>query len=254
MKIVSWNVNGIRACLEKGFLDFVKRENPDIICLQEIKAHPEQVDIGLVDYEHHFWNSAERKGYSGVAIFSKLKPMSVKYGFGVLDKEGRVITLEFDEYFLVTAYVPNSKHDLSRLELREKEWGPKFLEFIKELGKPVILCGDLNVAHKEIDLKNPKNNMTTEKKPGNPGFTDQERRGFDCLVSAGYIDSFRYFHPEEVKYSWWGYKFNLRARNIGWRIDYFCVDEELKDKMEKAEILTEVMGSDHCPVVLEMDL
>ena len=253
MKLLSWNVNGIRACLQKGFLESMNKENPDIVCLQETKAHPEQVDIGLTNYEHHYWNSAERKGYSGVAVFSKIKPLSVDYGFGVLDEEGRVITLEFEDFFLVNVYVPNSKPELERLELRYNEWDKKFLEYIKSLNKPVIFCGDLNVAHEEIDLKNPKANKTTATKPGSAGFTDKERERFSDYLKAGYVDSFRYFYPEKEKYSWWSYRFKARDKNVGWRIDYFMVDEKLKEKMKSAEILDQVMGSDHCPVSLEIE-
>lgn len=252
MKLLSWNVNGIRACLNKGFLDSIKKHEPDIICLQEIKAHKEQVDLQLKEYEHHFWNSAERKGYSGVAVFSKIKPLSVQYGFGVLDEEGRVITLEFDDHYLVTVYTPNSKRGLERLDFRYKEWDQKFLNYVKKLSKPVIFCGDLNVAHTEMDLKNPQTNKTTKTKPGNTGFTDKERKGFDNILDAGFIDSFRYLNPKEIKYSWWAYMFKSRERNVGWRIDYFCVNDSLKDKMISADILTEVMGSDHAPVVLEI--
>lgn len=254
MKLLSWNVNGIRACLSKGFLDAVGKYNPDIICLQETKAHPSQVDIQLTEYSHHYWNSAERKGYSGVAVFSKIKPLSVDYGIGLLDEEGRVITLEFEDYYLVNVYTPNSKPDLARVDFRHNEWDRKFLEHVKGLDKPVIFCGDLNVAHTEMDLKNPGSNKTTDTKPGNAGFTDKERRGFDNILDAGFIDSFRHFNPEQEKYSWWSYRFNARANNAGWRIDYFCVNEALKEKMKSADILTDVLGSDHCPVVLELDL
>ena len=254
MKLLSWNVNGIRACLSHGFLKSIGEHDPDIICLQETKAHPDQVDIQLLDYEHHFWNSAKRKGYSGTAVFSKIKPLSVKYGIGLLDEEGRVITLEFKKFFLITVYTPNSKRDLSRVDFRHDEWDKQFLEYAKNLSKPVIFCGDLNVAHKELDLKNFASNKTTKTKPGNPGFTDKERKSFDNILDAGYIDSFRHFNPDEKKYSWWSYMFNSRANNTGWRIDYFCVNESLKNKMISAEILTEVMGSDHCPVVLDLDL
>lgn len=254
MKLLSWNVNGIRACLNKGFLESMKEHNPDIICLQETKAHPDQVDIQLEKYPYHYWNSAERKGYSGVAAFSKIKPLTVTYGIGVLDEEGRVITLEFDNYYLVTVYTPNSKGDLSRLDLRHKEWDQKFLEHVKNLPKPVIFCGDLNVAHTEIDLKNPQANKTTKTKPGSCGFTDKEREGFDNILDAGFIDSFRHLNPKEEKYSWWSYMFKARERNAGWRIDYFCVNESLKHKMKYADILTNVHGSDHCPVILEIEL
>lgn len=253
MKLLSWNVNGIRSCLNKGFLESIKKHNPDIICLQETKAHPEQVDIQLKEYEHHFWNSAQRKGYSGVAVFSKIKPLSVQYGFGLLNEEGRVITLEFKEYYLVNVYTPNSKRGLERLDFRHKEWDQQFLNYVKNLPKPVIFCGDLNVAHTEMDLKNPHTNKTTKTKPGNAGFTDQERKGFDNILDAGFIDSFRHLNPKEIKYSWWSYMFQSRKKNTGWRIDYFCVNNALKDKIKSADILTEVMGSDHAPIVLELE-
>lgn len=253
MKIVSWNVNGIRACLGKGFLDFVKRENPDVICVQETKAHPEQVEMDLENYEHHFWNSAERKGYSGVAVFSKVKPISVKYGMGLLDEEGRVITLEFDDYFLVTVYTPNSKPDLARVDFRYNEWDKHFLEHVKSLDKPVIFCGDLNVAHEEIDLKNPQSNKTTATRPGNAGFTDKEREGFSNFLDAGYVDTFRHLYPDKVKYSWWSYRFSARAKGIGWRIDYLLVDLKLINRVKDSRILDEVTGSDHCPVELVLD-
>lgn len=253
MKLLSWNVNGIRACLKKGFTESISKYDPDIICLQEIKAHPEQVDIDLSKYEHHYWNPAEKKGYSGTAIFSKHKPLSVKYGIGnEADIEGRVITLEFEDYFLVTVYTPNSKRGLERLNFRYNSWDKDFLKFIKELPKPTIFCGDLNVAHTEIDLKNYASNKTTKTKPGNAGFTDKERERFNDILDAGYIDSFRYFNPEERKYSWWSYMFQARQNNAGWRIDYFCVDKKLKKRMKSADILTEVMGSDHCPIILEL--
>ncbi len=252
MKIISWNVNGIRACIKKGFLKFVKKEDPDILCLQEVKAHPEQVDMNLSSYEHHYWNSAERKGYSGVAIFSKTKPLAIKNGIGLLDEEGRVITLEFEDFYLVNVYVPNSKRGLERLDFRYKEWEPKFLKYLKSLKKPVVVCGDLNVAHEEIDIARPKNNKTTATRPGNPGFTDKERKRFSDLISAGFIDTFRYLHPEKIKYSWWSYMANSRAKNIGWRIDYFLASKSLSKKIKKADILDEVMGSDHCPVLLEI--
>lgn len=245
MKLISWNVNGIRAVLKKGFLDFVKQENPDIICVQETKAHPEQVDLVLEDYSHHFWNSAEKKGYSGVAVFSKKEPLSVSYGVGIEehDDEGRILTLEFEDFFLVTVYTPNSKRELLRLEYRQK-WDSDFLKFTKSLEemKPVIICGDLNVAHKEIDLANPKNNRQ------NAGFTDEERTGFDNLVEAGFIDTFREFNQEPGNYSWWAYMFNARANNIGWRIDYFLISSTMRPLLKDAFILPTVMGSDHCPV------
>jgi exodeoxyribonuclease III len=249
MKIVSWNVNGIRAVMKKGFLDFVEKENPDILCLQEIKAHPEQVDIELKDYPYHYWNSAERKGYSGTAIFSKKEPISVSKGIGhELDNEGRVITLEFDYFYLVTVYTPNAKDDLSRIPLRYKEWDPMFLKHCKKLEKkkPVIFCGDLNVAHEPIDLKNDKANK------GKKGFTLEEREGFSNFVNAGFIDTFRNLYPEKEKYSWWSYMGGARSRNVGWRIDYFLISESLKNELKDSFILNEVLGSDHCPVMLEL--
>ncbi len=251
IKMISWNVNGIRAVQKKGFDDFIKQENPDIICIQETKAHPDQVNIGLDDYKYKYWNSAQKKGYSGTAIFSKIKPIEVEYGLNIEkhDNEGRVITLYFNNYNLVTVYTPNSKRDLSRLSYREKEWDIDFLKFIKNLenDNPVIFCGDLNVAHKEIDLKNPKTNKR------NAGFTDEERRGFDNYINAGFIDTFREFNTEEGHYTWWSYMFNSRAKNVGWRIDYFCVSSILKEKIKNAYILPETMGSDHAPVVMEIE-
>tara|TARA_B100001750_G_scaffold189639_1_gene159579 strand:+ start:642 stop:1412 length:771 start_codon:yes stop_codon:yes gene_type:complete len=250
IKIISWNVNGIRAAQKKGFDDFIKQENPDIICLQETKAHPDQVNIGLDDYKYKYWNSAQKKGYSGTAIFSKIKPIDVEYNLNIdkHDNEGRVITLYFNNYNLVTVYTPNSKRDLSRLDYRQQEWDIDFLKFVKKLenDNPVIFCGDLNVAHKEIDLKNPKTNKR------NAGFTDEERGGFDNYINAGFIDTFREFNNEEGHYTWWSYMFNARARNIGWRIDYFCVSKILNQKIKNSYILPEVMGSDHAPVVLEI--
>ena len=233
-------------------MEFLKTESPDIICLQEIKAHPEQVDIDLSNYENRYWNPAERKGYSGTAIFSKIKPISVKYGIGLLDEEGRVITLEFKDFYLVTVYTPNSKRELERLDFRYNKWDKAFLKYVKKLSKPVVFCGDLNVAHKEIDLKNPDSNKTTKTRPGNAGFTDKEREGFDNILKAGYIDTFRSLHPDAEKYSWWSYMFKARERNIGWRLDYFLVDGKLKKRVKKAEILTDILGSDHCPVLLEI--
>ena len=251
IKIISWNVNGIRAAQKKGFNEFVKKENPDIICIQETKAHPEQVNIGLDDYKYKYWNSAQKRGYSGTAIFSKIKPIEVEYGLNIEkhDNEGRVITLYFNNYNLVTVYTPNSKRDLSRLNYRQKEWDIDFSKFIKNLenDNPVVFCGDLNVAHKEIDLKNPKTNKR------NAGFTDEERRGFDNYINAGFIDTFREFNTEEGHYTWWSYMFNSRAKNVGWRIDYFCTSNILKNKIKNSYILPEVMGSDHAPVVLEIE-
>ena len=250
MKFISWNVNGIRAVLKKGFLDFLEEQNPDIICLQETKAHKEQVDISLDQYPFDYWNSAVKKGYSGTAIFSKKEPINVDYDMGieVHDQEGRVIAAEFDNYYLVTVYTPNSKRELLRLDYRQ-EWDADFLKFVKKLEekKPVIFCGDLNVAHKEIDLKNPKTNRR------NPGFTDEERASFDNIVEAGFIDTFREFTHEEGHYTWWSYMFQARKKNIGWRIDYFCISESLRSQLKDAYILKDVLGSDHDPVVMELN-
>ncbi len=246
-KIISWNVNGIRAVLKKGFLDFLSSENPDIICIQETKAHPDQVDhiIDELGYHHEYWNSAEKKGYSGTAVFSKIKPLQVNYGIGIEehDKEGRIISLEFDFFFLVNVYTPNSQRGLTRLKYRQK-WDVDFLKHIKKLEKkkPVVVCGDLNVAHKEIDLKNPSSNRK------NAGFTDEERLGFTNYVNSGFIDAFREFNQEPSNYTWWSYMFNARANNVGWRIDYFIISKIFRKHLEKAFILSKVMGSDHCPV------
>tara|TARA_Y100001935_G_C17275044_1_gene494183 strand:- start:22 stop:780 length:759 start_codon:yes stop_codon:yes gene_type:complete len=251
MKIISWNVNGIRAVIKKGFYDFIDEYKPDILCLQETKAHPEQVDIKLNQYPYQFWNSAEKKGYSGTAIFSKKEPLSVKNNIGIdkHDNEGRVIAVEFEEYFLVTVYTPNSKRELVRLEYRAQEWDIDFLKYLKKLEeeKPVIFCGDLNVAHKEIDLKNPKTNKK------NAGFTDEERSGFDNYIKSGFIDTFREFEKGEGHYTWWSYMFNSRAKNVGWRIDYFCISQILRSKLAKSYILKDVMGSDHAPVAIEIN-
>tara|TARA_Y100000768_G_scaffold387415_1_gene378621 strand:- start:673 stop:1431 length:759 start_codon:yes stop_codon:yes gene_type:complete len=250
MKFISWNVNGIRAVLKKGFMDFLDEYEPDIICLQETKAHKEQVSINLNDYPFDYWNSAEKKGYSGTAIFSKKEPINIIYDIGIEqhDQEGRVITLEFKEYYLVTVYTPNSKRELLRLEYRQK-WDADFLKFVKELEnkKPVIFCGDLNVAHKEIDLKNPKTNRR------NPGFTNEERSSFDNIINAGFIDTFREFNTEGGHYTWWSYMFQARKKDIGWRIDYFCISESLKSNLKDAYILKDILGSDHAPVVLEIN-
>ena len=249
MKIISWNVNGIRAVIKKGFYDFMKKENPDIICLQETKAHKDQVDLKLPNYPYQYWNSAVKKGYSGTAIFSKIEPISCKNDIGIKehDSEGRVITLEFDSYYLITVYTPNSKRELLRLKYRI-EWDIDFLNYLKELekSKPVIFCGDLNVAHTEIDLKNPKTNHS------NPGFTDEERQGFTNMIKTGFIDTFREFTKEGGHYTWWSYMFQARMRNIGWRIDYFCTSKKLKNFLKTSTILKNVMGSDHCPVMLEI--
>ena len=249
MKLISWNVNGIRAVIKKGFYDFVDTYKPDILCIQETKAHPEQVDLKLLDYPYQYWNSAEKKGYSGTAIFSKIEPLAIKYGLGIKkhDLEGRVITAEFNDYFLVTVYTPNSKRELLRLKYRQKEWDVDFLKYLKELenNKPVVFCGDLNVAHKEIDLKNPKTNHR------NAGFTDEERMGFDNYINAGFIDTFREFEKGEGYYTWWSYMFQARSRNVGWRIDYFCISKVLRSILKNAYILKDVMGSDHAPIVME---
>lgn len=249
MKFVSWNVNGIRACVQKGFLDFFKEVDADVFCIQESKMQAGQLDLELDGY-HQYWNYAEKKGYSGTAIFTKREPVSVQYGIGVEehDKEGRVITLEFDDFYFITVYTPNSQTELARLSYR-MQWETDFLAYLKKLEetKPVIFCGDLNVAHQEIDLKNPKTNRK------NAGFTDEERQKFTELLDAGFIDTFRYFYPKvENIYSWWSYRFSARAKNAGWRIDYFVVSECLKDRLADAQIMTEIMGSDHCPVVLEL--
>ncbi|MDO8571937.1 MAG: exodeoxyribonuclease III [bacterium] len=244
MKLISWNVNGIRAVLGKGFHEFLSEHDPDILCIQETKAHPDQVNLELDGY-HHFWNSAVKKGYSGTAIFSKIKPLQVTYGVGKEehDNEGRVIVAEFPDYFLVTVYTPNAKRELLRLPYRT-QWDRDFLVFIKNLEqkKPVIVCGDLNVAHTEIDLARPADNRR------NPGFTDEEREGFSNIVMAGFIDTFREFNTDEGHYSWWSYMQDARAKNIGWRIDYFCISQNLRPYLEHAFILPDVMGSDHCPV------
>ena len=257
IRFISWNVNGIRAAIRKGFENFVNDSKPDILCLQETKAHPEQVDIDLPFYPYQYWNSAERKGYSGTAVFSRIKPIKVVFGLdnSKHDTEGRVITLEFQSYYLITVYTPNSKRELSRLLYRYKEWDPDFLEFVCSLEKikPVVFCGDLNVAHKEIDLANPKNNKTTKSSLGNAGFTDQEREGFDNIISQGFIDTFREFHSDTGHYSWWSYRANVRERNIGWRIDYFCLSSKLRPLLKNAAILPEVMGSDHAPVLMELN-
>ena len=252
VKIISWNVNGIRAILKKGFHDFIKKYNPDILCLQETKAHPDQVNLGMEELPHRYWNSAEKRGYSGTSIFLKKEPINNSNDIGIKkhDNEGRVITLELEGYYLVNVYTPNSKRDLSRLDYRKNEWDVDFLKYLKKLEKkkPVIFCGDLNVAHKEIDLKNP----STNKK--NAGFTVEEKEGFSNYIKSGFIDTFREFNNDGGHYTWWSYMFNARQKNIGWRIDYFCVSSFLKDKLIKSYILPEVMGSDHAPVVLEINI
>jgi exodeoxyribonuclease-3 len=251
LKLISWNVNGIRAVMQKGFLEFIKTHNPDIFCLQETKAHPSQVEHELKElgYHYEYWNSAEKKGYSGTAIFSKLKPLNVTYGLNIKehDTEGRVITAEFEQFFVITVYTPNSQHELARLPYR-REWNNAFLNHIIDCDskKPILFCGDLNVAHQEIDLKNPKANRK------NAGFSDEEREDFTKLLESGFIDSFRYLYPEKIEYTWWSYMFNARAKNIGWRIDYWCVSNRVKDQIKDAKILSSVEGSDHCPVELDI--
>lgn len=251
MKLISWNVNGLRACVQKGFLDFFKEADADIFCIQESKLQEGQIDLDMEGY-HAYWNYAVKKGYSGTAIFTKQEPLCVSYGIGIEehDQEGRVITLEYGSFYLVTVYVPNSQNELARLPYRMK-WEDDFLGYLKSLErrKPVIFCGDLNVAHQEIDLKNPKTNRK------NAGFTDEERGKFSRLLESGFIDTFRYFYPDaEGIYSWWSYRFQARKKNAGWRIDYFCVSKCLKDLLVDARIHTEVMGSDHCPVELDINL
>ena len=245
-KLISWNVNGIRACITKGFLDYFNEVDADIFCLQEIKLAPDQLELNLNGYQQYF-NYAEKKGYSGTAVFTKIPPLNCTYGMGISghDHEGRVITLEFEDYYLVNVYAPNSKPELARLDYR-MVWENDFRAYLQALdqNKPVILCGDLNVAHQEIDLKNPKSNKR------NAGFTDEERTKFSQLLQAGFIDTYRYFYPDKEAYSWWSYRFNARVKNAGWRIDYFCTSERLKDRLIQAEIHASVMGSDHCPVEL----
>lgn len=250
-KMISWNVNGLRAAVGKNFKEVFDSLDADIFCIQETKLQEGQIDLEFDGYKS-YWNYAEKKGYSGTAIFTKEEPTDVFYGINepFYDNEGRVITLEFENYFFLTCYTPNSQSELKRLEYR-MSWEEKFLTYLKKLEKtkPVILCGDLNVAHKEIDLKNPKTNM------GNAGFTNEEREKFGTLLDSGFIDTFRYFHPDEPgRYSWWSYRFNARKNNAGWRIDYFLVSEELKDKLVSADILSDIQGSDHCPVELVADI
>ena len=248
MKLISWNVNGIRACLNKGFSDFFKEVNADIFCLQETKCQPEQINLEFEGYTS-YWNSAERKGYSGTAIFTKKQPVNVTYGIGIEehDKEGRIITLEFENFYLVTNYTPNAKRELERLDYR-MVWEDEIRKYLLELNKkkPVIMCGDLNVAHEEIDLKNPKTNK------GNAGFTNEEREQMTELLNAGFIDSYRYLYPEKIEYSWWSYMGHAREKNVGWRIDYFIVSNDFRENIKDATIYTEILGSDHCPVGLEI--
>ncbi len=250
MKLASWNVNGLRACLQKGFLEYVKNEDPDVICLQETKLQPEQAVFELEGY-HRYFNSADKKGYSGTAILTKEEPISVTFDFGedLHRHEGRIITAEYPSFYLVCCYTPNAQNGLARIDYR-MQWEDDLRSYLQELDakKPVIYCGDLNVAHQEIDLKNPKSNR------GNAGFSDEERGKMTELLSAGFTDSFRYLHPDATGiYSWWSYRFHARQNNAGWRIDYFIVSDRLQDKIQSAEIRTEVLGSDHCPVILEID-
>lgn len=248
MRLISWNVNGLRACEGKGFSEVFKSLDADFFCLQETKMQAGQLDLQFEGYES-YWNYADKKGYSGTAVFTRLKPLKVTYGIGIdeHDHEGRVITLEMDTFFLVTVYVPNSQDELKRLDYRMR-WEDDFLSYIKRLDaiKPVIVCGDLNVAHKEIDLKNPKTNRR------NPGFTDEEREKFSQWLDCGFTDTFRFLYPEQVTYSWWSYRFRAREKNTGWRIDYFVVSSRINDQIADAKIHTEIMGSDHCPVELEL--
>lgn len=274
MKFISWNVNGIRACVKKGFLDFFNEADADIFCIQESKMQEGQLDLELPGY-HQYWNYAVKKGYSGTGIFTKEEPISVFYGLGIEehDQEGRVITLEFKDYYFITVYTPNSQSELARLSYRMK-WEEDFLAYLKKLEekkpvifcgdlkesqpsltqeakpkkKPIIICGDFNVAATELDLKNPKNNVK------NAGFTPEEREKFKTLLDSGFTDSYRYLHPDTEKYSWWSYRFKARERNAGWRIDYFLTSDSIKDKIKDAEILTDVMGSDHCPIELDIDI
>ena len=250
MKLISWNVNGLRSCLTKGFLEYVKNEDPDVICLQETKLQPEQAVFELEGYHRYFY-SAEKKGYSGTAVLTRQEPMSVVFGFGddIHRHEGRVITAEYPDFYLVCCYTPNSQDGLKRLDYR-MTWEDAFRAYLLGLDakKPVILCGDLNVAHTEMDIKNAKTNRMSA------GFTDQERAKMTELLAAGFADSFRVVHPDEVKYSWWSYRFHAREKNAGWRIDYFIVSQRIADKIRAAEIHNEVFGSDHCPVELDIDL
>lgn len=250
MKFISWNVNGLRACVQKGFLDFFNNIDADFFCIQESKLQVGQIDLDLPGY-HQYWNYAEKKGYSGTAIFAKNEPLSVSYGIGIEehDREGRVITLEYDNFYLVTCYTPNSQNELKRLPYR-MQWEDDFREYLKTLDakKPVVLCGDLNVAHNEIDLKNPKTNRK------NAGFSDEERAKMTELLGSGFTDTFRYFYPDaEGIYSWWSYRFKAREKNAGWRIDYFITSKRINDKLKKAAIHTDVLGSDHCPVEVDIE-
>ena len=251
MKCISWNVNGLRACVQKGFADYFDQMDADFFCLQETKLQEGQIDLPLPGY-HQYWNYAQKKGYSGTAIFAKEAPLSVQYGLGVeeLDTEGRLITLEYPQFYLVTCYTPNAQQGLARLDHRLK-WDQHFRQHLQQLDakKPVIVCGDLNVAHQEIDLKNPKSNRM------NPGFSDEERAKMTALLESGFVDTFRCLYPDRTgAYSWWSYRFNARKNNAGWRIDYFIVSQRLREKIRGADIWSEVLGSDHCPVVLELEV
>ena len=249
MKLISWNVNGLRAVMNKNFMEFFNEADADVFCLQETKLQEGQIEMDLPGY-HQYWNYADKKGYSGTAVFTKKEPLSVTYGIGIdeHDHEGRVITLEFDDFYFITVYVPNSQDGLKRLDYRMR-WEDDFLSYIKKLEetKPVIYCGDLNVAHEEIDLKNPKANRK------NAGFTDEERSKMTAVLESGFTDTFRYFYPEQVTYSWWSYRFKAREKNAGWRIDYFICSDSLRARLKDAKIHTEVMGSDHCPVELDIE-
>ena len=248
MKLISWNVNGIRACINKGFKEFFQKANSDIFCIQETKCQKDQIELEFEGYKS-YWNSAEKKGYSGTAIFTKKEPIDVKYGIEIEkhDKEGRVITLEFEKFYIVNIYTPNSKRELERLDYRQ-EWEDEIRKYLLKLNqsKPVIMCGDLNVAHEEIDLKNPKTNK------GNAGFTNEEREKMTELLNAGFIDSYRYLYPEKIEYSWWSYMGHAREKNVGWRIDYFIVSNDFRENIKDATIYTEILGSEHCPVGLEI--
>ncbi len=251
MKFISWNVNGLRACMTKGFMDFFDKMDADFFCLQEIKLSEGQIEWEKEGY-HAYWNYAEKKGYSGTAIFTKHEPISVAYGIGIdeHDHEGRVITLEYDDFYMVTCYTPNSQNELARLDYR-MVWEDDFRAYLNDLKakKSVLICGDLNVAHKEIDLKNPKTNRR------NAGFTDEEREKMTVLLESGFIDTFRHFYPDMTDiYSWWSYRFKAREKNVGWRIDYFLASEDLKDKLKSAAIHTDILGSDHCPVEVQVEL
>ena len=251
MLLMSWNVNGIRACIKKGFLDFLTIHDADILCIQETKAHEEQVGLTTPGY-HQYWNSAVKKGYSGTLILTKIPPLSESHGIGIEehDQEGRVLTLEYESFYVVNVYTPNSQRELTRLDYRTKQWDQAFLSYIRrlEVTKPVIFCGDLNVAHKEIDLRNPDTNHN------NAGFTDAERAGFDRILAEDFIDTFREFTAEAGHYTWWSYMFQSRARDIGWRIDYFCLSRSLLHLLEEARIFPDVLGSDHCPISIQMRL